>query len=558
MSPIPSKEAIHRIALEVLKGGIEKPKIEFKRWRKCQDLAKVISAIANTEGDSVNNPLFKFPELKGDYGMLILGVDDETGEVIGLPDESPKWMRESKPDAVGTQLKQKLEKWIEPVPHLDVYVFDEENGRRWVVVLIPPSGPLRYLFKKNGDGVSTGDWLVRRGTRTERANALDQQRYFEKLVLAASERVRMDEDRIMRRIELLEEGVRRLQAPAPSPTSETNTDGAGRAEVSATDVHDRPTSVQPPQVASHTVVPPSVALQRHLAKPLDPTEQEVNRAFDEWMEALEGVGLRWDYRPTNQEELAKTVRTLEEASYEVVRSLAVLVAGDGEGKYAPLVRERLEEFALEHGRTLVDVTYNRAAAALHAYPGVLIENALATVAHAHKNASYLKMLKELRTLDYNERPLPWLPELRDRAVFASDWINTLCRQRMCDPISERIMGLLLEDPGLVREVLPRRVRDLERLFTQAELVLSMIALENTKDDPRGYFARYVYVFGNVGRDACAMLEGDHAHLDGLFDGTLEEALRGLWRYFSSLDGWLPCPKMMLHSWPDCLEKPSEE
>jgi len=532
------------MALDLLRGGNEKPKIEFKQWKDEQDLAKIVSAIANTEGDPVSNPLFKFPELEDDYGMLILGVDDETGKVVGLPDESPKWMRESKPDAVGTQLKQKLGKWIEPVPHLDVYVFDEEAGR-WIVILIHPSNYLPHAFKKNADGVTAGEWLARHDTRTELANPADHQRLRERIARAAAEKIRKVESRLLERIEDIEGRLNELAktswAPSPVPASE-----AGATEPW-------------PNFGNHSeTVPPSVVLRRQLAKPLDPAEREVERAFDGWMEALEDVELPWYYSPKNQEELAKTVRTLEEASYEVVRSLAVLVAGDGEGKYAPLVRERLEEFALEHGRTLVDVTYNRAAAALHAYPGVLIENALATVAHAHKNASYLKMLKELRTLDYNERPLPWLPELRDRAVFASDWINTLCRQRMCDPISERIMGLLLEDPGLVREVLPRRVRDLERLFTQAELVLSMIALENTKDDPRGYFARYVYVFGNVGRDACAMLEGDHAHLDGLFDGTLEEALRGLWRYFSSLDGWLPCPKMMLHSWPDCLEKPSEE
>ena len=221
------------------------------------------------------------------------------------------------------------------------------------------------------------------------------------------------------------------------------------------------------------------------------------------------------------------------------------------------MRERLEEFALEHGRIPTNVTYNRSAAALHAYPGVLVENALAVVAHAHENALYLRMLKELRIWDYNERPLPWLPELRDRAVHASDWINILLPRRVCDLISERVKGLLLEDPGLVRDVLPRRIRNLERLFTQAELVLSMIALENTKDEPRGYFARYVYI-GNVNRTACAMLEQDRAHLEGLFSESLKGALRDLWRYFSSLKGSLPCRNMMSRAWPDCLENPSEE
>ena len=234
------------------------------------------------------------------------------------------------------------------------------------------------------------------------------------------------------------------------------------------------------------------------------------------------------------------------------------MAGDDKGKYAPLVRERLEEFALEHGRTPANTTSNYGAMGLHAYPGVLVENAVAVVAHAHENAPYLRMLKELRIWDYYERPLPWLPKLRDRAVHASDWINTLFPRRMCDPISERVKGLLLEDPGLVRDVLPRRIRNLERLFTQAELILSMIALENTKDEPRGYFARYIYIFGNVGRAACAMLEREHAHLNGLFDVTLEEALRELWRRFSQLKGSLPCHNMMSHTWPDCLENPSEE
>ena len=118
------------------------------------------------------------------------------------------------------------------------------------------------------------------------------------------------------------------------------------------------------------------------------------------------------------------------------------------------------------------------------------------------------------------------------------------------------MVLLLDDPGLLREHLPRHVRDARRLFTEAELVLSMIALENTKGG-RAYFGRYVYTSDSQ-KAACNLLTQEHAHLTGVLHIPLKEALQGLWGYFRSLTGHLPCRKMILFGWPECLEPPEQE
>jgi len=555
-----TREEVRELALRLLRGGNEKPKLEFKRYLDDLGLAITISAIANTDGDSSNNPLLKVEGLLDDYGMLILGVDDETGELVGLPEESPEWIRTGKTDQVATQLEQKLEKWIRPVPHTDVYVFDEDDGRRWVVVLIAPSLNQPHVFAKNNSKYQRGQWVVRRGRRIELPDDSEHARVHRKPVSRLESKIRIIEARLTRRLKRLEDRLSAVAIPEEGRGDALALDGAGTAngEIIVESGSDavQATAAPPPEARLEIAVSPSEALRHYLAPPPDPIAEQIDRAFDEFTDSLTELDLSWAYVPANKEDLANTVRALEEAAFELVRALAVLVANDTEGTYADQVRERLVEYALEHARAPVGVSYNYGAMALHAYPGVLLENALAVTAHAHRNAHYLSLLAKARVRDHNDRPLPWVPEVRDRAVHASDWLNAMLPRRMCDPLSERAMVLLLDDPGLLREHLPRHVRDARRLFTEAELVLSMIALENTRGE-RAYFGRYVYTSDSQ-KAACNLLTQEHGHLTGFLHTPLKEALQGLWGYFGSLTGHLPCPKMIVFGWPECLEPPEQE
>jgi len=548
-----TREEVRELALRLLKGGNEKPKLEFKRYLNDLGLAITISAIANTDGDSSNNPLLKVEGLLDDYGMLILGVDDETGELVGLPEESPKWIRTGKPDQVATQLEQKLGEWIRPVPHTDVSVFDEDDGRRWVVVLIAPSLNQPHVFAKNNLKYQRGQWVVRHGKRIELPDDSDHARVQRKPVSRLESEIQILKARLTRRLKRLEDRLGAVAIPEEGRGDAPSPDGAGAADGEII-VESRSDTVQatvapPPEARLEIAVSPSEALRHYLAPPPDPIAEQIDRAFDDFTDSLTELDLSWTYVPANKEELANTLRALDEATFKLLQALAVLVAFDTKGRYANQVRERLEEYALEHARAPVGGSYNYGAMGLHAYPGVLIENALSVAAHAHRNTHYLNVLAKARIRNYNDQPLPWVPEVRDRAVHASDWLNALLPRRMCDPLSERAKTLLLEDPGLVRDELPRWVRNSDDLFTQAELVLSMIALKNT-DGKRGYFGNFVYTTSSR-QAACRMLEEDSPHLESVLGDPLKDALVLLGNYFSSLKGRLPCFNMFSPSWPEC-------
>ena len=547
---------VRKIALQLIAGANEKPKVEFKRFLDERGLAKLISAIANTDGDPSNNPLFKVDGLNEDYGMLILGVDDETGEIVGLPEQAPDWLRKGKSDAVGTQLNQKLGKWIRPVPHFGTFVFDEEDDERWIVVLIAPSLNQPHVFVKNNNEFRQGQWVVRHDKRTELPDYDDYVRVQTKPARRLESKIESLDSLLRRRLGAVERKLEEVvltteNADAPkAPASEPEDDVITMVHEEALP---RPVGVGSIGGALRTVVSPSEALRRRLASPPDPVAEQIERAFDDFMDRLAELELSWNYVPVDEDDLAKTISALEEATFEPIKSLSVLIANDPEGKYADLVRARLEDYALEHARSPVNVTFTHKASALHAYPGVLLENALAIVSHAHRNSHYLDALAEAQIRDYNDRPLPWVPEVRDQAVYASEWLNYLLPRRTCDPLSERAMTILLDDPGLIRSELPRFVRNTELLFTEAEIVLSLISLENS-DGERAYFGRYVYTTASR-RAACNLLTQEHAHLTDALRAPLKEALQGLWVYFSSLTGHTPCTREIAYGWPDCLEKP---
>lgn len=524
-----------RELIERLRGEPEKPKLDFKRWKNDVGLAKVISAIANTDGDPVTNPLFD--ALGDDYGLVVLGIS-ESGEVVGIPpveeEKQAQWLWE-KEDTINGTLAAKLGKWVAPVPQVEAYVFEVED-KRLVAFLIFPSSRQPHVFVRNGAGVQQGDWYVRRLSSTERAGPEDLARVMQKPIEALRREINRVEARLSGRLEEAFSQIHRWNELLASRGLDTLAQQADLATQDAVSLE----------------LEPHERIRRRLGRPADPVAEALNEAFDRLTSGVKSAGIPWAPHPTSPEEAKGWIERLEEAALPALQAVATLVALDEEGNYASLLQELLETYAEDFGEVPVHTTFNEAGRGLYLYPLVLLHYAVAIVAYAHGRAAYLHILKEAIWRGRHERTAPHVPAIRDTVIWADDIFRFADQKRWCDPIAAHAQDLLLQEKGVLREALPSRsLRDPQRLFIEGELVLALIALKNTRGE-RPFFGNYVYV-STTRRAACRLLENGN-FLEEVLGKPIQQALEELLQVFRSMSGRLPCLPDGISGLKRCLEE----
>lgn len=115
------------------------------------NLVRLLSAFANTEDRLFN-----------DHGFLVLGFSTETGQICHVP------MLEKGEDKVHPIISHLLEDYLQPVPHFDMHVFEEPDGRKWGCIVLPPGqavdGPFIFARESSEEEAKwrEGEWRVRR------------------------------------------------------------------------------------------------------------------------------------------------------------------------------------------------------------------------------------------------------------------------------------------------------------------------------------------------------------------------------------------------------------
>jgi len=524
-----------RELIERLRDEPEKPKLDFKRWKNDVGLAKVISAIANTDGEPVTNPLFD--ALGDDYGLVVLGIS-ESGEVVGIPtkeeENQAQWLWE-KEDTINGTLADKLGKWVAPIPQVEVYVFDEED-KRLVAFLIPPSSRQPHVFVRNGERVQKGDWYVRRLSTTERAGPEDLVRVMQKPIEGLRREIGRVEARLSARLDEAFSLIHRWNELLVS----RGLDALAQETDLAT------------QNAVSSELEPYERIRRRLGRPADPVAEALNEAFDRLTSGVKSAGITWAPHPTSPEEAKGWTERLEDAALPALQAVASLVAFDEEGNYASLLQELLETYAEDFGEVPVNTTFNEAGRGLYLYPLVLLHYTVAIVAYAHGRAAYLHVLKEAIWRRRDDRTSPQVPAVRDIVIWAGDIFRFADQERWCDPLAIHARDLLLQEKGVLREVLPSRsLRDPQRLFIEAELVLALVALKNT-EGKRPFFGNYVYV-STTRQAACRLLENG-SFLEEVLGKPIQQALGELLQVFRSMSGRLPCLPEVIPGLAHCLER----
>ena len=524
-----------RELVERLRDEPEKPKLDFKRWKNDVGLAKVISAIANTDGEPVTNPLLD--ALGDDYGLVVLGIS-ESGEVAGIPtdeeENQAQWLWE-KEDTINGTLAAKLGKWVAPIPQVEAYVFEEED-KRLVAFLIFPSSKQPHVFIRNGEGVQKGDWYVRRLSTTERASPEDLVRVMQKPIEALRRESNRVEARLSARLDEAFSQIHRWNELLVSRGLDTLAQEADLAT----------------QDAVSAELEPYERIRRRLGRPADPVAEALNEAFDRLTSGVKSVGIPWAPHPTSPEEAKGWVERLEEVALPALQAVASLVALDEEGNYASLLQELLETYAEDFGEVPVNTTFNEAGRGLYLYPLVLLHYTVAIVAYAHGRAAYLHVLKKAIWRGRHDRAVPQVPAVRDAAILAGEILRIAFQKRWCDPITAYAQDLLLLGKGVLREVLPpRALRNPKQLFIEAELVLALVALKNTRGE-RPFFGNYVYVYTSTTHQAaCRLLEAGSL-LEEVLGKPIQQALEELLQAFMAMTSSHPCAREGIAGLARCL------
>lgn len=129
------------------------------------NLVRLINAFVNTE-----DALF------GDYGFLILGFSTDDGQIHHVP------MLESGEDKLHPIITHLLEDYLQPVPTFNLHIFDEPEGKKWGVIVMPAGqavdGP--FIFAKESTEEDAkwreGEWRVRRHKKVANPNLDDYRR----------------------------------------------------------------------------------------------------------------------------------------------------------------------------------------------------------------------------------------------------------------------------------------------------------------------------------------------------------------------------------------------
>lgn len=179
---------IEKTIRNVVRSGCELPKVEFKSDLKVgiasdplslskiarAKLAKLASAIANTDSDELDN-----------CGYIVLGA--KRGEITGGVEALAH-------DATSAKWVQQINAYLEPPMRLKVVSFKDPQKGWFGAIVIPPSDPQeRPHFINKGYSseklvLRKGECYVRIGDTTELARPADYQRmYMQRGILVPSQ-----------------------------------------------------------------------------------------------------------------------------------------------------------------------------------------------------------------------------------------------------------------------------------------------------------------------------------------------------------------------------------
>jgi hypothetical protein len=444
---------------ELIALGSEIPKADFKteielgNAEKNAELLKDITAIANTYDDHY-----------ADHGFLIYGAKPKA--ITGAK------CTETNTDTLQGNIEQLLRENISPMVQIHVFGFEEKNGDKWGVIVIPPRSFKPYMFFKEiqcqQDRARTrkkGDWFVRKGSTTVHGLpedlALINQRQTELLLEPMRDSIRNLQQRVAKTEEQYGNAIFKLVAQAVSTATPTPYQGLVELEERNAEIG----------IALGLDLP--TRLKKKLRTPQDALEDDLVTEAKNLQIFLESsnTDISWTPQPNNPEENKKIIETIEEKTRELQVSVAIIVLNDDKRVYEEALLRALR-ILVKHVYPPNGTPFNRLGEAVRYYSiGIILYTIFVCGVYANRGDLLRKILSI--PLRHKERAVT-----SDITEIFFSWyeirvlINDTLAQKRCEPILDRVRETISSNIG---EMLSERSES--EYYFPGEFVLALTRID---------------------------------------------------------------------------------
>lgn len=424
----------------VISHGTEVAKIDFKTKIETEtneqkaDLLKDITAIANTFDNSYE-----------DHGFIIYGTKAKT--ITGIT------ITEADTDKFQNHIEQLLKTYISPMPQVYVLGFEETDGKKWGVIVIPPRNNKPHMFFKDlfctdrSRSRKKGEWFVRHGSTTDPGLpedlALIAQKQTEQLLEPLRESIRNLQSRVAKTEDQYNSALFRLVERAVSfvvPEGvEQEQKQSGDLEINVSESIDVGESfgVDLPTRIKHKLRTPKNAIAEDLISEARDLRGYLDRA---------DAGLTWVPQLKNPEGNKKIITDLEEKTQALQLSSAAIVLNDNKGEYTDALLRSIKVLA-KATEVPSGIQYNRIGEGLRYYPIALILYTIFVCGVAASRGDVLKRILEIPIKHHRRGGTSAITDVYFLYHEIGALFNDAYDQRWCEPVAQRIRQVLSDKVG---------------------------------------------------------------------------------------------------------------
>jgi hypothetical protein len=400
------KELLQKIILTT-----ETNKIDFKRDFSLSDskqkgeFLKDVSAIANSYDVNYQN-----------HGFIIFGIYQNRITFCSFPGNE---------DHIQATIDELIREYLGSFFSTQFYIFDKE-GKKWGVLVIPPTRNAPHVFIKDTSNQSRGDIYVRVGTTTSKASPVDFSRFFRQYIEEYDNGLQYKIGNLQNQISILSKKLeKRIKTDFVSKKGKELTTETTEIEQNSKSGDNKPIS---------EVIDGILAKEESIiAKGLLQEAKKIN-------EFLMTNEIPWDAFLKDRNFSEPLISKIEEISNEYWVSVIKLLAKDDKGLYDDCLVKSVKYLSVTWDLIPGIGSYTEAGKNIRYFPLVVTLYLIFILGVANKKDKLLKRILsiKLRTRSHYEEPLPIVYALfliRSATNFFDPFYEQFPRGRWCDAVA---------------------------------------------------------------------------------------------------------------------------
>lgn len=421
-----SNEELETILKSVISHGSEMAKIDFKLEietntpEQKSELLKDIIAIANTYDDNYE-----------DYGFIIYGV--KANNIIGIE------KTETDTDNFQNKIEQLLKTYISPMPQIYVIGFENEGGKRWGAIAIPPRNNKPHMFSREftctinpKQSRKRGEWFVRHGSTTDPGLPEDltliNQKQTDLLLKPLRESIQELQLRITKTEEQYDSALFKLLERCTTGTTEQEPVHTEISQVLGMDLSSR--LKQKLRTPEDSMIKDIIAESKSLRDFLDRADTEIP----------------WAPQPYDSEKSKAIIASMEEKTKTLLVSAAIIVLNDKKGIYTDGLLRAIRILA-KTTEAPSGVSYNRIGESLRYYPLSLVLYAIFICGVSANRPALLKQVLEIPLKSRRGNSESHITDIFNYEYDARLLFKDALAERLCEPMAHRARQIIGDQIG---------------------------------------------------------------------------------------------------------------